>query len=261
MKKLLLLYLIYLPLFATDYALIITIGNYKDRAIPKLRNYKTDIKNYNEILYNYRVNSKNIYKLVNDKATKKNIKNSLSSIAHKIKKNDRFFMFFSGHGTSLFDENYSQQLQEAGLTNIMKSSGAILPYNFDSKNINKTLIIGKRDFRPQLKKIDLKGVESLVVFDACFSENSIRRESIKWINRTPNILTKSGSYPYKNIVYIASSIIQSQSGRFSPILKSCLNNRNIELISLKSCINTKIRGSMQIPAILANHNKTAIFKK
>jgi len=259
MKKLILLYFTTIHLFATDYAIIITIGNYKDVAIPELKNYKIDIKNYNEILYNYRVDAKNIYRLINHNATKDNIKNRLSYIASKIKKNDRFFMFFSGHGTSLFDENYSEALQEAKLINLMMNSGAILPYNFNPKDISNTIIIGKRDLKPYLQKIDKKGVKVLVVFDACFAENSIRNENNRLVNRTPNILTDSKNYPYKNIVYIASSIIQSQSGKFSPILKSCLNNMSIELKLLKECINKKIGNTIQIPAILCNSNRTTLF--
>ena len=259
MKKLLpLLYLITLPLFPTDYALIIGIGSYQNSFIPKLKQLQIDITNYNEILYNYGVESKNICRLINLNATKENIKNKLLSITKKIKKNDRFFIFFSGHGTSLFDENYSQALQEAKLTNLMMHSGAILPYDFNPKYISKTIIIGKRDLKPYLHKIDKKGAEVLIVFDACFAENSIRNSSGKEINRTPNILTDSKNYPYENIVYIASSIIQSQSGRFSPILKNCLiQSQNLNTI--KYCINKNINTSMQIPVILANHNKKFLF--
>ena len=256
----LLIFLITLPLFATDYALIIGIGNYQNSSIPKLKNYTIDITNYNEILYSYNLKPQNIYSLIDSQATKTNITTTLALITQKIKRNDQFFMFFSGHGTSLFDENYSQQLQQAGLTEIMQESGAILPYDFNPQKIASTLVIGKEDFRPQLKKIDDKGVDALIVFDACFSENSIRTSSENWTNRTPNILTENDNYPYENIVYIASSIIQSQSGKFSPILKACLNNKSIQLKTLKECINQKVGNSMQIPAILANQNKVTIFK-
>jgi hypothetical protein len=260
MKVLLLLILITLqPLFSTDYALIITIGNYQNSTISNLLKAKEDFNSYSRILNTWRVQRTHRTILFNKDATKENIINSLLSIARKIKKNDRFFMFFSGHGTSLFDENYSQQLQEAGLSNIMKQSGAILPYDFNPEQISKTLIIGKRNLRKYINKIDKKGVKSLIVFDACFAENSIRNNSNRWINRTPNILTESKNYPYKNVVYIASSIIQSQSGKFSPILAKCLN-KSKNLNKLKLCINQTIGNSMQIPAILANQGKTTIFK-
>jgi len=247
------------PLLATDYALIIGIGTYQNPTIQKLSKSHQDVKSYRRILNGWSVAKSNRTILLNANATKSNILNKLSSIANKIKKNDRFFMFFSGHGTSLFDENYTQKLQEAGLTKIMQNSGAILPYDFNPKKISKTLIIGKRSLRKYIQKIDQKGVKSLIVFDACFAENSIRNNSKKWINRTPHILTENKNYPYHNIVYIASSIIQSQSGRFSPILENCLNQSK-NLNKLKKCINQKIGNSMQIPAILANQGKTTIFK-
>jgi hypothetical protein len=246
-------------LLATDYALIIGIEKYQNSKVPKLSKSKQDVESYKRILNSWNVPRTNRTILLNAHATKANIINSLSLIASKLKKDNRFFMFFSGHGTSLFDENYDDQLQKAGLTKIMENSGAILPYDFNPKRISETLIIGKRSLRKYLNKIDKKGVQSLIVFDACFAENSIRNQSNKWINRTPHILTNNKTYPYQNIVYIASSIIQSQSGKFSPILELCLNqSRNLN--KLKQCVNQKIGNSMQIPAILANHRKTTIFK-
>lgn len=260
MKTLLLLMSMALqPLLATDYALVIGIGTYQNSSIQKLSKSHQDVESYKRILESWNVANTNRTILLNANATKNNIMTKLSSIANNIQKNDRFFMFFSGHGTSLFDENYSQQLQQAGLTSIMKDSGAILPYDFNPKKISKTLIIGKRNLRQYIKKIDRKGIKSLIVFDACFAENSIRNNANRWINRTPHILTDNKSYPYQNIVYIASSIIQSQSGKFSPILEKCLKQSK-NLTKLKGCINRKIGNSMQIPAILANQGKTTIFK-
>jgi hypothetical protein len=254
-----LIFLTLQPLLAKDFALVIGIGKYQDSSVKELSYSGKDIQSYLRILSNLGVSKKSIKVLKNNQATKVNIINSLSFIAHHIKKSDRFFMFFSGHGTSLFDEKYGQKLQNAGLIESMENSGAILPYDFNPNKLSQTLIIGKKKLREHLNTIDKKEVKSLVVFDACFAEKSIRNQSKKWINRTPNILTDNRNYPYKNIVYIASSIIQSQSGKFSPILESCLyNNQNLN--NLKGCINEKIGDSMQIPAILANPKKKTIFQ-
>ena len=259
MKLLFLLIIAIQSLLATDYALIIAIGKYQNSTIPVLSNSHQDIQTYKRILDSWHVAKKSRTILLNTNATKKNIMNNISSIANKIKKSDRFFMFFSGHGTSLFDEDYGQKLCEAGLEEKMNNSGAILPYDFNPTQISKTLIIGKEDLSKHIKKIDEKGVKALIVFDACFAENSIRNNSNRWINRTPHILTENKSYPYRNIVYIASSIIQSQSGKFAPILEKCLAQSK-NLTNLKACINKEINNSMQIPAILANQGKTTIFK-
>lgn len=257
MIKLMTLILITMQLLiAKDYALIVGIGEYRESKLAKLKNSHRDIENYNKILEYWHI--EHPIKLINADATKERILNQLATIAKRAKKGDRFFMFFSGHGTSLYDENYSQLLQSANLTNLMVNSGAILPYDFNPHDISQTIIIGKRDLKPYLQKIDQKEVKALIVFDACFSENSIRNRQNKFINRTPNILTNNSNYPYKNILYIASSITQSQSGKFSPILRDCLN-QNVKLSKLKLCINKKIGTSMQIPAILTNSNQETLF--
>jgi len=236
---------------ATDYGFIIGIGRYKDKSVPRLNKVNSDINTYKKILK--RIGVRNIYTLKNQNATKKRILNHLSYISKKIKKGDNFFMFYSGHGVSLRDEAYSSKLQEAGLTNAMRNSDAILPYDFDSQNIARTIILGK-ELRKYLKVIDKKVAKSLIVFDACFSKNSIKNMKPKHrINRTPNILTKNKSYPYKNIVYIASSIIEAKPGKFSPILDSCLTKQT-PLYQIKQCINRKVEKSMQIPAIFSNRN-------
>jgi len=257
----LLIYGFSLALFARDYALIVGIGNYQNPYIPRLSQLNVDINNYHQILSQWKISPKYVYQLKNENATRQSILYYLSLITNNIQTGDRFLMFFSGHGTSLFDENYSQQLQRANLTEIMSESGAILPYDFNPsiQSIGATLLIGKRDLRPYIQTIDSKGVNSLIVFDACFSENSIRNPYNEYINRTPNILTENDNYPYRNITYIASSILESQSGKFSPILKKCLGESTF-LDSLKICINNNIGESMQIPAVLANKNKVFLFK-
>ncbi len=234
-------------LFAKDYALIITIGNYKHTTL--LSGSHQDNLAYRAILKKWGVN--NIVSLEDAQATRKNILYHLSSIAQKLKKDDRFYMFFSGHGSSLYDELYSAKFQQAGLTQLLKDSGAILPYDFDPKHISQTVLIGKRDLRPHLEEIDSKVAHGIIIFDACYSEQSIRDGNTqKSINRTPNILTISDDYPYKHIIYIASSITEAKSGKFSSILKSCLSQKFV-LQSVKSCINGKMDKSFQIPVILS----------
>jgi len=248
MKKVLfVIFFLSVVLFAKDYALVITIGDYKHTT--SLKGSYQDNFIYKTILKKWGVT--NIVSLEDAQATRKNILYHLSLMAKKIKKGDRFYMFFSGHGSSLYDAQYSAKFQQAGLTKLIQDSGVIFPYNFNPKNISQTVLIGKRDLRPYLEQIDRKVAQGIIVFDACYSEQSIRNgNSQKSINRTPNILTSSRGYPYKNIIYIASSITEAKSGKFSPILKSCMHD--IFLLSdVKKCINKKMDKSFQIPVVLS----------
>ena len=235
-------------LLATSYGLIIGIGKYKDARIPILEGVEEDIETYRAILKQKRV--KNIVVLKNRDATQKKILDELEKIANNIKKGDRFFMFFSGHGASL-NGKYSEKFRELGLDSQIKGSGAILPYDFNS-NINrlsKTIIIGRRDLNPLIKKIDGSVTNSLVVFDACFARETIKDvKGKKNSNHTPNIITEDKSYPYSNIVYIASSIIEAKPKTFSPILKSCLKKDSISKI--EKCINEKDKNEVQFPAVI-----------
>jgi len=245
-------------LLATDYGFIVAIGAYQSKNIINLHKIEQDISTYESILKKWNLNKNSIYILKDKNATKKNILGYLNYIARNININDRFFMFYSGHGVSLADEEYGSKLQQAGLTQEMKNSGAILPYDFNGNNIRKTIIMGK-ELRAYLTTIDKKVSKSLIVFDACFSKNSIKDiRGGRSVNRTPNILTKNDNYPYKNIVYIASSIIESKPGKFSPILNACLG-RPATLVQIKQCINREIGNSMQIPAILSNNREDILF--
>jgi len=231
--------------FAKDYALIVSIGTYK--YINNLAGATIDSQTYSKILK--RLNIKNIVVLENADATRKNILYQLSEIAEKIEKNDRFYMFFSGHGSSLYDPLYSAKFQQVGLTETMKDTGVIFPYDFNPEYIKNSIIIGSVDLRPLFEKIDKKIENGLIVFDACYSEMSIRNGKQQNINRTPNILTQSSGYPYDNITYIASSITEAKRGKFSAILDECIG-KNFVLENVKHCLNRKMQKSFQIPVVL-----------
>ena len=231
-------------LIAKEYALIVTIGEYPQLSV--LQGAHQDNMIYQKILKKWGVS--NIVSLEDSEATRKNILYHLDDIAKKIQKHDTFYMFFSGHGSSLYDVSYSMKFQMAGLTTMLKDSAVIFPYDFDEKKLRESIIIGKRDLRPYLEKIDKKIDFGLIVFDTCYSEQSIRGNSKK-INRTPNILTESKDYPYDHITYIASSITSAQSGTFSKILDVCIDKK-WQITSVKRCIDRKLDKGFQIPVIL-----------
>ncbi len=235
-------------LHAKGYGLIVTIGTYAH--LPKLEGADRDREIYEAILR--RGGVERIVVLHDQEATRDNILVQLHHIADQIGKRDHFYMFFSGHGSSLYDDLYGMKFQQAGLTALLKDSGAILPYDFDPMHLTDTVIIGKRDLRALLMQIDHKVAFGLVVFDACYSESSIRGEN-RQINRTPHILTDASGYPYQKIIYVASSIDNAQAGIFAPSLEACLDLTFV-LDRFKRCLNHKMQKGYQIPAVLASES-------
>ncbi len=249
MSRLLVLWLLLSTfLFSKEYALIVTIEHYA--RLSPLKGVHEDNIVYRKILQKWGV--ENIVSLEDANATAANILYHLERIAEKIEPGDSFYMFFSGHGSSLYDDLYGMRFQQAGLTEILRDSGAILPYDFDPDHIAKTVIIGKRDLYPILMKIDEKIKFALIVFDACYSESSIRGiDEGEQEDRTPNILTESEGYPYEHIIYIASSITKAQTGIFSHVLYQC-SSQKFNLKQLKRCLNNKMDKGFQIPVVLGN---------
>ena len=238
MKKILLVCLLISSfLTAKDYVLLIAISKYKDKRIPKL-NIKEDIKHYENIL--------------------KNIQN----ISQIIKKEDRFFMFFTGHGTDSKDKDYSAKLKERLPKIYWKDTGMLLPYDFNSNNhkIAQTLIIGKRDLRNYFINIDTKTRKAFIVFDACFSENSSKGNLRANNNRFLYIDTMNETYPYKNIVYIGASKTQARSGKLSKVLDKCMSEK-ISFLNLKRCMNRELKKSPHRAIVLSLTEKPMIFEE
>lgn len=248
MKKIMLLWTVFLSMLWTqDYALIVTIGEY--RLLSPIKGAKQDFKVYESIMK--RLNVSDVTVLKDREATAANILEALKTVASKIKMGDRFYFFLSGHGSSLYDPLYSIKFQQAGLREWMRDSGAVLPYDFDLKETGKRLIIGKRDLRPILEEIDARIEYGIVVFDVCYGEQSIRARNPVERNQAAAILTSSPGYPYRRLVYIASSFTEAQSGIFSPVLDACIQ-RDLEIGKLRECIDRKMRKTPQIPVVLSS---------
>ena len=119
----------------------------------------------------YGFKRKNVRTLVNQEAVKSRILSEMQRLVEISRPGDRVFIYYSGHGTSRRDELLSLPLPHA--------SGALVPadFNWDSNQSIETqvarLIVGKRDLRPILAQLD-QDREVLVVFDTCFSGNTVR---------------------------------------------------------------------------------------
>ena len=206
---------------AENHALLIGIGNYKQRT---LRGTRLRCGSAHEMLIeHYGFKRINVRTLVNREAGKFRILSEMQRLVQISRPGDRVFIYFSGHGTSRRDELLSLPLPHA--------SGALVPADFkwDSNQSIETqvsqLIVGKRDLRPILAQLD-QDRQVLVVFDTCFSGNTVRgieEPKLAGVNRYIPLDSKSvfseeqyiGSfaenlkpdepYPYQNTFYISAS--------------------------------------------------------
>ena len=242
MKKTLLHLLLSTLIYANSYALI--IGTNKNG----LQGAVNDANQIKKLLIFQGV--KNIEILRDKQATKKNILNNLKTMVKRLKPNDRFYFFFSGHGTSLLDPNFKTLINsDKKLLALLENSGGLIPWDFDNRRAYQTIIGAKRDLAPIFRKIDDKKAFGMIMIDACFSGMSYKDMSRNPRKNMP-INTKlnfnTNVYPYKNIVYLASTVMSDWAsedkshrpyrGFFSRALEQCLYRHN-GLRGLESCIN------------------------
>ncbi len=206
---------------AENHALLIGIGNYKQRT---LEGPAYDVAALTEVLIkHYDFKRTNVRTLVNREAGKFRILSEMQRLVQMSRPGDRVFIYYSGHGTSRRDELLSLPLPHA--------SGALVPADFkwDSNQSIETqmsqLIVGRRDLRPILAQLD-QDRQVLVVFDTCFSGNTVRgigEPKLSAVNRYMPLYSKNvfsaeqhiGSfaenlkpdepYPYQNTFYISAS--------------------------------------------------------
>jgi hypothetical protein len=210
-----------LSVYAENHALLIGIGKYKIRT---LEGPPYDVKALSKLLAaQYDFKTENIQTLINEEAVKYRILNEMQQLTRRTRPGDRIFIYFSGHGTSRWDEILALPLPH--------TSGALVPADFDAdpeqpiEELMSQLIIGRRDLRPMLEQLD-QNRQVLMVFDTCFSGNTVRaigdRQSGDWsryieltsesvFDEEQNIgsfeenLKPDNPYPYQNIFYISAS--------------------------------------------------------
>jgi len=244
MKKMFfLILLISSVMMAKDFALIVAIGNYKNNDFNlNSTQITTDIELYKKILIKKEGVSSNNIKILRDKnATRKNILSYLKKVIKEEKRTYRFFMFFSGHGLN-------KEREGSSIKDELKDTGAILPYDFNTSDIYHTIIVGKKDLRKYFKIIDenTKG-NPLIIFDACFSKNSIKGKKGTKNDETPFVYTDkiSSDYPYKNIIYIGASTNKASQGSLTRVLNDCLFFQKYNVNNIKSCLNSHDSGAGQ----------------
>ncbi|MCP4108871.1 MAG: caspase family protein, partial [Desulfobacteraceae bacterium] len=156
---------------AANHALLIGIGSYPGlSAMQQLEGPPFDVESLRNVLEkSFGFPPANVTTLVNGQASRTGILNALDNLVPATKPDDFIFLYFSGHGTSSYDPDR----KEWGLDPL---SGALMPSDFKTgeiKDMVAQLIIGTRDIKPRLMKLD-KDRRILAVFDACFSELTVR---------------------------------------------------------------------------------------
>jgi len=233
--------------YASKYALLIAVSDYKSEKITDLDGPKYDVESLAAILPSWGIKNSNINILLDKEATKQNIIQALNNLERKTKAGDQLFIYFSGHGTSPFDK-------DVGL-DMAHTTGAFLPYdslfdkNASSTQILNSFLIGQRDIQPILKKMD-KNKQVFIVVDACYSENTARSSSNDFTKPQPraaslsfsmlsnasnssgensednsasrseknnlnNSSTTSDTYPYNNVVFFSASSKHETAGDFN----------------------------------------------
>ena len=206
---------------AENHALLIGIGQYKQRT---LEGPPYDVAALSRLLITrYNFKKQFIHTLVNEDAVRFRILDEIHLLTARTQPGDRVFIYFSGHGTSRRDEILALPLPH--------TSGALVPADFigdPNRSVEKQLsqlIIGKRDLRPTLERLD-RDREVLMVFDTCFSGNTVRAigddnsnnltrylqlqsksvfNAEKDIGNFEDNLIQQDPYPYQNIFYISAS--------------------------------------------------------
>lgn len=152
------------------HALLIGVGRYSYLPKASLEGPPFDVQALQAVLsQRWGFDPRNITVLLDEKATKPAILAAIDDLAARTSPGDFVFIYFSGHGTS----GYDQTFKEVGMDG---NTGALVPADFKAASIadlKKGLIIGSRDLRPRLMRLDGQR-DILVAFDSCFSGNAAR---------------------------------------------------------------------------------------
>jgi len=157
---------------ARNVALLVAVGQFRD---PEMKEHEllgtaADIEAMQQALIGrWGFAAGDVVALRNQNATHERILAEISSLEKRSAPGDTVLIYFSGHGTSANAEDNSFDLPYA--------TGAWVPYDIDmntTATAQSTLIIGRRDLVPRLKKLDQGGRSVVVISDSCYSGQVVR---------------------------------------------------------------------------------------
>lgn len=216
------------PAAAGRKALLVGIGDYHAKP---LSGPVHDVRAMRKALVQrWHFKESDIVTILNKDATKTKILAAINALHEQTKAGDQIFVYFSGHGTSADDADLAAPLPT--------TSGAFIPIDIDGATtadaVIERLIIGRRDLKPLLLKLDEGGRHVFVAIDACYSGNTVRgtheedrlpmrsmtmpdlipkaafgadlrASGEAWSKRKAQNNSSDTGYPYKNIYYLSAA--------------------------------------------------------
>jgi len=119
--------------------------------------------------------------LIDAQASKPGILQALRDLMTRSKPGDEVFIYFSGHGTSALNSDFSD-------VPVPHGTGAMIPYGLDTRSpqsIAAGLIIGRTDLRPHLTALEKGGRHVWLVSDSCYSGQLTRSVVLPSPDRLP----------------------------------------------------------------------------
>lgn len=141
-----------------------TFKTWDDREIKNLHGCLNDVDTISKLFQKYyQFDKANIVRLLDQQASRNAIVDSLKSMAGRCKKGDYFVFFYSGHGSTGF-ENSNQ-------TTLKGYRNTIVPANAKDKNV---FDIDNVEFNALFLNFIKKGVKLTVITDCCHSGTNTR---------------------------------------------------------------------------------------
>lgn len=206
-----------LPALAAKYALLVGLNQYGKQGTSTLEGPVNDVRTLCEVLVRrWGFPKNNIVTLTDQQATGAGIRAELKRLETRTHPGDTVLLYYSGHGTSR-----SSVGVDATTHSIPEHTGAWLPYDLPrdkgAQEQVANLIIGQRDLRPALERLDRGGRRVYLISDSCYSGEVFRGQSCAAgagkdeplssdvSEKFPEPAGGDLTYPYQNVVFLSAS--------------------------------------------------------
>lgn len=206
------------PGLAARHALLVGVKSYPNLpANQQLEGPVNDVQSVKQrLVRRFGFPEQNIIVLTDAAATRRAILDGLERLADRIGTGDTVFIYFSGHGTSAYDEDNRR-------LGIEPYTGALIPADFraagDAATMLNRLILGVRDIQPVVHRMERKDAHVFGVFDTCYSGYSFRamprgrakQVDMSWDSILGGQATFSADtrkvppYPYRQAIYLSAA--------------------------------------------------------
>ena len=208
------------PAAARNVALLVAVGQFSDPQLKtaQLLGPAIDIDSMQRALTErWGFQPGDVIALRDQEATREHILDQIAALEQRSAPGDTVLIYFSGHGTSANDNNNSYDLPYA--------TGAWVPYDLDYSSTAaaaRTLIVGRRDLVPRLRRLDQGGRWVVVVSDSCYSGQVVRSFGqafsrsrflpmnmrdlgVAHVNAVVSARPQPPPYPYQHVVLLSGA--------------------------------------------------------